>query len=133
MTKLEIFNETVEHYSEGLNTRGFELNQNGVTGGCKYLTADNKMCAVGRCCIVPQTDWYGGVVIGIQDKACQPVVLEAALKTEYRGHPVKFWAKLQEFHDCADNFGPTGYSAAGLKEIEQMRLRIEEGAYDDHT
>lgn len=87
----EILKETVEYYEADPSRWGMdEYNQ------CQYLTEDGKMCAVGRCCIAPETLKLAGSVshLDIVD-----IKLEEALKPEYRGQSPGFWVLLQYYHD----------------------------------
>ena len=101
-TKVEIIKETVEYYSK--NPRGVRKAEAGGFGfRCVYYNEDSgAMCAVGRCLMIPEQystireniycsfDWIGG--------------LDARLKPEYRGHKLRFWVKLQTFHDTGGNW-----------------------------
>lgn len=119
---MEIFDETVEAYKGGLETRGSSKY------GCKYLTPDGKMCAVGRCCIGPKPGWIGSAnSIRTKDATFD---LEEVLKPEYRGHNVDFWLDLQGFHDNQHYFTKEGYSQTGLNEIEEFKKRIKTGYYE---
>lgn len=121
---MEILDETVEAYKEGLSARAYEQKTDSAVGACKYLTTDGKMCAVGRCCIDPKSDWIGGVMLGIENGEGKRLGLEEVLKPEHRGHSIQFWYDLQCLHDSVANFTDAGYSQRGLNEIEEFKRRI---------
>lgn len=121
-TKAEIIQETYEAYLDP-NNRGAEMLDEGTEierAVCSYLTADGKMCAVGRCMRedVNRHKFSGSVAALV---ATDPVAFEEALKEEYRGHEPAFWEALQGFHDTDKNFKLDGYTEDGLEHLESIK------------
>lgn len=122
---LEILDETVAYYgSDPVNKRGQGMS------GCKYLTLDGKMCAVGRCCAAPSEAWFGGCENIRGTDVSKFLNLEDLLKPEYKGHNIQFWCDLQSLHDTKAYFTDTGFSAKGLAWIANIRKGIIEKQYD---
>ena len=94
-TENEIIKETVEYYWQDPKGRRAASDI-----ACEYLTADGRMCAVGRC-LTPEHAARAANIIC--DVGRLPGLLEASLEEilqpEYRGHPVSFWDNLQTLHD----------------------------------
>lgn len=111
-TKKEILEETIAAYTS--ETRAYE-------DGCKYLTSDGRMCAVGRCCVRPSFDWEG-VVEHIRISGYRGDV-ESLLKPEYQGHEIEFWKNLQILHDCSEHWTKDGLSEEGKKWADSIRKR----------
>lgn len=109
-TALEIIDETEQYYSDPAK-RGVDS-----TIRClrySYITAEGKMCAVGRCALNPK------------DLPMMPVIAswfgDGILKPEYRGQSLLFWSKLQWTHDCDSNFTETGISEKGKSAFQALR------------
>ena len=112
-SKKEIIEETVAYIQA--NGRAVELYVGTTRTTCKYLTKDNKMCAVGRCLIDPESAPTGTVVRFFPR-------LDSLLKPEYRGHPLVFWTDLQRLHDTTAHWdvcdGETRLSEEGKKWVD---------------
>lgn len=87
-TKLEIIEETIEHYKN--NPRSVNAD-----GHCMYNGNDGAKCAFGRCC----TD--EGIYALREGESVQEEFLEH-LKPEYQGHNEFFWGAIQMLHDGSD-------------------------------
>lgn len=117
-TKLEILEETKATYNK--DNRGVNL-----SGGCKYLSDKNTMCAVGRCMTETSLDQYKdyrGSVTKLNNEVAEdcPMGIDLLLKEEYRGHEVQFWQNLQEFHDEIEYWNETGLSELGEKKYKYL-------------
>lgn len=112
ITIKEIIEETIEYYA----THNFGASDD---GNCLYYAEQScgteVMCAVGRCMTDAkefQKDYPSWSRQGASNLHHMLIVeegvtegLDSLLKPEYRGHPVPFWAGLQDFHDdYHDNF-----------------------------
>ena len=91
-TKLQILKETFNYYNEDVSRRAINN-----TNGCDYLTEDGRMCAFGRCEIEHSLDFNG--MGGVHSRFHNEDEMNDALKEEYRGHSMEFWADVQSFHD----------------------------------
>ena len=105
---------------------GYTLHNRGVEGDhCFYIAPESGvMCAVGRCCIAPQSDWVGPftrLARTERDRAMAPDEREAELKPEYRGHSAFFWMELQTLHDDDMNWTNSGLSEAGKEYASELR------------
>lgn len=95
-TENEIIKETVEYYWADPGRRATS------SRGCEYLTADGRMCAVGRCMTEETRLRTPGAIVNVVDLSDYfSSSLDDMLQPEYRGHPVHFWALLQNLHDGA--------------------------------
>tara|TARA_R110000796_G_scaffold194914_2_gene311273 strand:+ start:824 stop:1201 length:378 start_codon:yes stop_codon:yes gene_type:complete len=96
-TKLEIIEETVNHYTTERNSRAMD----GLE--CVYNAEDGSHCAIGRCF----KDSYRNE--GHEFKFNQDTDtgdldnelggLDSFLSEEYKGHDSAFWGNLQSLHD----------------------------------
>ena len=118
MTKLEIINETVEYYAEDVTRRA--TRRRAIQAGiCEYLTADGRMCAVGRCMRKPSEDMENAIA----QLRCNGMYLnvENELKPQYRGHGLDFWGYVQRLHDVCRNWGEHGLSQVGERALSDLR------------
>ena len=90
MTKTEIILETVEYYNN--NPRGSDNNS------CFYFK-EGKMCAVGRCLILPESFENQNLYTIGRVFNNTSSIMDSNLKKQYRGHSIDFWKDLQSFHD----------------------------------
>jgi hypothetical protein len=94
-TENEIIKETVEFYWADPAGRRAASDI-----ACEYLTADGRMCAVGRC-LTPEHATRASDILcsasALPGLLCTP--LDELLRPEYRGHSVNFWSNLQTLHD----------------------------------
>lgn len=122
LTKLQIIDETEIAYSDPSNRANIK-EKDGIES-CSYLN-QGKICALGRCMIDPgEVDRkYGSdeVMVLIDALEEDSVTLDDLLKEKYRGHDLKFWADLQDFHDRGEHFHITGISAAGKQYLSNLR------------
>lgn len=92
---------------------------------CYYIAPGNGvMCAVGRCCEAPQSEWIGSFTrlrLSENDDCLSPADRESLLKPEYRGHPAFFWTDLQDLHDEWENWNETGLSTVGEIKVTSIR------------
>lgn len=126
-TKLEILEETKNFYTEDPTRRATSDN------GCRYLTDDGRMCAVGRC-LIPNSQLNVCYLYNDNFKSATEAInvsvnniknLEEILKEEYRGHSKGFWSLLQSFHDREEHWSASGLTVEG-KEFYQDLCRILE-------
>lgn len=96
-TKKEIINETYEYYNSDPSRRALENNKT----SCTFLTADGRMCAVGRCLTSEALHKaaHHGVYSLVGVKNLFPD--QEVFKEEYAGHCNSFWDLIQDFHDLA--------------------------------
>lgn len=123
-TKKEIILETVEYYSvDPAGRRGYDEKLN----TCLYLTQDGKMCAVGRCCIEPSTEWEGDVQTLAEDRGEEIeegyLSIDNLLKEEYRGYDIEFWQDLQALHDGRHNWDKEGLTDSGQLHVAALLKR----------
>lgn len=114
-TKLQIINETAAFYGADPSRRGLDDD-----GGCVYKATVKgvvKHCAVGRCLLKPSARSNGPVLLVFDGRAG----LDENLKPEYQGHPLSFWADLQNWHDNERNFTKTGLSDRGKKILRELK------------
>jgi hypothetical protein len=94
-TKLEIIDETIEHYKS--NPRSFIMQGN--TKLCVYLSNEGNKCAFSRCCTDEGVAWlHDEVDITLGGDNVGSEFLQF-LKPEYQGHDVEFWLDIQDLHD----------------------------------
>jgi hypothetical protein len=124
MTKREIIEETKEYYSSDPSRRAYDEKY----GGCRYLTADGRQCAVGRC-FMPNAeivrDEYYRVDVSVSQldaggSADKIKNLEEILKPEYRGHEPEFWLNLQVFHDLNKVWCSSGLTEKGEEYYQNL-------------
>lgn len=111
MTKLEIIDETVKFYTEDPSRRAVE------NFSCEYLTADGRMCAVGRCAENPEDIPYGS--LGFDDNVWATI----EFKPQYQGHDERFWSDLQTFHDTSSFWESDGLSEDGKEHVEFLKKK----------
>ena len=104
--KLTLIDETVKFYGENpLEKRATMYNL--LSGSsCKYLTEDNKKCAVGRCLTNEALSEHGkfsGTIHGLVG-GTDNIKLQNLFKDEYKGFDVDFWQELQRLHDKETNW-----------------------------
>ncbi len=107
LTKQQIIKETAEFY--GKDPVGRRASTTG--NSCRYYMEPSpkhpepRMCALGRCLI--------NAVMHANTAASAPTLnqcytdgkgLDSILKEEYRGHSVRFWNRLQSWHDTGAHF-----------------------------
>lgn len=124
-TCTEIIDETVAAYNA--NNRASDGG-----GRCYYIHySTGAMCAVGRCCEAPQSEWFGAWT-SLRANALQhsePFTSsqrEALLKPEYRGHSAFFWLELQELHDEDRHWNESGLTESGQAYVAAMRKKWSE-------
>lgn len=124
-TKLQIVNETAEYYAN--NPRGMK----GIY--CSYLSPNDSMCAVGRCfrddvLEFRSTCLSSKVIAGFEFTASvgQHNDPEDFLKDEYKGHEIKFWMRLQSFHDVKTHWKNGEITALGQQYLEYLRKEYRE-------
>jgi len=114
MTKKEILNETVAHYSANPN----KLRSANENGSCVFNGKDGTHCAIGRC-MLPHLKELGSDLAGNLsniDHLClynNAEKLDDILEERYRGHDEKFWSALQALHDTPRFWDASGITFAG--------------------
>ena len=81
------------------------------------------MCAVGRCCDAPSSDWVGKWTMlspNARSPNLDPHEREQLLKPEYRGKDPYFWMELQDLHDQPSNWTKSGLSNLGRQEVDKL-------------
>lgn len=106
-TKREIIEETVAYYSEDVTRRALSYREGGSIAGCKYLTSENKMCAVGRCLTEEGLKEWGDY------SSYFTLDMIDSLKEEYKVDDYGFWSDLQKLHDTNSNWDENGLSEDG--------------------
>ena len=118
---LEVLEDTIKFYSEDTNRRSRE-----IVGGVNFCTYENKengnKCAVGR--LLNKQD-----LAMIENKAYKDLSIYSVydyLTTEkVKSLPVKFWSRLQEFHDNDSNWSLKGLTFIGKQRTDEIRHEIE--------
>lgn len=113
-TKLEIIEETVNHYSEDTSRRAF----NG--SGCEYLMEDGRNCAVGRYFTEDGLFNFGDCI------TCFDYDMIPYLKEEYRIDDYYFWCNLQELHDTTKFWDKNGLTEEGRTKVKELKLLYKE-------
>lgn len=103
-TAIEIINETVSVYSA--TSRAIDID------GCKYLTEDGRMCAVGRCLINPGSMKDGAYFCMDHD--------DSIFKEEYRGRSQEFWQDIQHLHDFRKYWNGQELTEAGATYVRTL-------------
>lgn len=126
-TMMEILDETLNYYVGHPERRAI----GDTKPGCYYLSPNGQMCAVGRCCIDPKNgdteDKYNLWSFSLtQDRYWSNAILNDHLKEEYRGHPINFWIKLQQLHDCNHYWNLEGQlTPIGEASVQDLKDFIE--------
>lgn len=132
----EVLTETIEYYSE--NPRATSVM------GCRYLTEDGRMCAVGRMLKPDQKykDLDGAIDENkfefeeVKDKLLGYVdflTSNKRFKDEYVGIPYSFLDDLQTFHDLEGNWSKNKTSKNPLRSLgKKNRDSIIEKIESDH-
>lgn len=112
MTKLEILQDTINHYK--LSNRAEQ------DYGCVYMNSKGLKCAVGRYMIKEDPSEYNshGNVYSLVARLVEsnkPGGLDSLLIEEVRGHDIEFWARLQRLHDQPSNWDVDGLSPDGAE------------------
>lgn len=112
MTKEEIIDQKLMPYINDPSLRA-TLSEH---GGCAYQTSDGRKCIVGSCLSeeglkevlasskagVGVIDWSNGARRALDEVNDE---LDSLLSPEYRGHELRFWAKMQTIHDYDCSMG----------------------------
>ena len=127
--QLEVLQETVDYYSKDVSRRAVD-----EEGGCRYLTSDGRMCAVGRCLT---SESIQDVLDYEQEQKTSIAAIEAfkygggKLKSEYSDlqECFNFWMALQCIHDHEDYWNKRGLSKWGIEHVEDVKQNIKKGYY----
>jgi hypothetical protein len=117
-TAREIITETFEYYNADPSRRGLDSME-----GCVYISQDGTKCAVGRC----MTPYALEAILRAEGEVgfCNgdpvPTNLDNFLMPEYRGHPVRLWELLQDFHDTHSLWPRSWDSVADTIRRDQVR------------
>jgi len=118
-TYRDIIDETADSYTS--LTRAADGGRN---HSCYYIHPDTGcMCAVGRCCEAPSSDWSGKwthLSDNVRMPPFAPEDRELLLKPEYRGKDPYFWMELQDLHDQPSNWTKSGLSNLGRQEVDKL-------------
>jgi hypothetical protein len=118
LTKLEIIEETIKHYSKRKRAQHDDT--------CMYYYR-GAMCAVGRCMINPREAErvYGGGTIDMLlsrlVRTNPDITVDDLLLEQYRGHEIEFWEQLQSLHDLSEYWDNKKLSEDGLKYVEYLK------------
>ena len=124
-SKIEIIKETAEFYGNNPDKRAKLKKQD---SNCVYLTKDGKSCAVGRCIKISILKSLLGNNTTVRDLKNQfEENLDSILKPAYKGHSLKFWEQLQEFHDDNGNFDYEAKSLTDKGKAHELKLIREYG------
>lgn len=120
---IEMTRKTCNEIIDETLAAGYTKTNRAFEGWCRYITPDSGvMCAVGRCCEAPQSEWEGSwTELRIGGKVVGPENREWLLKPEYRGKSAFFWLGLQALHDNSWNWTKEGLSSDGQKYVEELR------------
>ena len=121
MTKVEIINIAANHYNE--------KNRGRTNDGCRYITNDGRMCAVGMCMTdeaLEDFKHHYGDVFTVQ-AMIKSKSIDNILKDEFRGHSTSFWKELQRFHDTDMNWDDEGMSDSGREFYCELKMMFHEG------
>jgi hypothetical protein len=118
LTKLEIIEETIKHYSKRKRAARYS--------SCLYYYR-GAMCAVGRCMINPKEAekvYRGGSISDLINRINETnpdIVVDDLLLEQYRGHEIEFWEELQILHDRSSYWNNKKLSAEGLEYVEYLK------------
>tara|TARA_R100000742_G_C4277210_1_gene98892 strand:+ start:472 stop:885 length:414 start_codon:yes stop_codon:yes gene_type:complete len=132
MTKLELLEDTVKHYSEDTSRRAVVKLESGATE-CMYTTDDGQHCAVGRWLqpIYKNTDWMDNEGCSANDllKGCNVndyrYEVDELFVEGVRHIPAWFWMDLQQLHDNDDFWDEDGLTEAGVEKVDKLREDIQ--------
>ena len=111
-TYLDVIEETVAFYTEDVNRRSFDENND----MCMYNGPDGKQCAFARCANEIDNYYEGQTASSVISAKGFGI-----LKPEYRHLTNKlFWYDLQNFHDDKANFNDTGLTDDGELVVENL-------------
>jgi len=122
-TKLEIINMVANHYNK--------KNRAKTDYGCRYITDDGRMCAVGICMTDGALEDFKHHFGGVQSiaksitKSGMEGSIDVLLKDEYKGHDLWFWSELQYFHDDNNAWDENGMTKHGLSKYERLKNRYQ--------
>ena len=118
MTALEIIEDTVKYYSEDTNRRA----RNMLNCSCEYLTAQGKMCAVGRCLLPSKNKGLKNNFAFLANSKGKLIKnKDNYFKKQYRGFPESFWNDLQMLHDKGINWVKNELTKEGEKYVEMLK------------
>jgi len=113
LTRKDILGDLASYYDEDVTKRALNSKV-----GCSYLTADGRMCGIGRLCDPGLlSEMPDGDVIALYEHQGG---IEYFLRPEYHGQNVLFWEAVQSFHDVCINWDKNGLSEHGRNVL--MRL-----------
>lgn len=119
--QLDFLNDTIKFYGEDPSRRAATPN------GCKYRTEDNKGCAIGR--------HLNDELAKKLDNATGPAVFKKeifdSLPENLRALTQEFLIVIQQLHDSRRNWGTTGLSDIGEKEVTHIKHNIETNCYNE--
>ena len=135
MTADEIIDETLEYYTGHPErfARNTALSESGDDPTlpqykCSYFTKDGRMCAVGRCLDKEAALKHIGAKCLRQSHPVTEMVLHSksaldlSLQPKYQGHPLEFWADLQNLHDSRRFWNSEAQlTASGRARVHSLR------------
>lgn len=111
---IDIVNDTVKYYSEDTKRRAK------TEKGCRYLTDDGRMCAVGRQLNKKQISIYGD-----SKKNATFLFFEMRIN-KLKGLGSDFWSGLQRIHDQDLYWNESkGMTELGLDSVEDFKSLIK--------
>lgn len=118
--RLEVLTQTKQFYNS--NNRGI------LNNVCRYLTSDNKKCAVGRLFLTEEelktfNDTF-------KDKTVADLQCFEALPNYIKELGIRFLEELQDFHDVSCNWSDEGLSGAGVTNANIIEHKIKTQYYD---
>ena len=125
MTKLEIINETINHFSKDPSKlRSFDYTDI-LKPLCAY-NGDNKThCAVGRCMLTKIKNqgkkFKYNTGVSTNSFIYEQIYLDKLLSPKYRGHSPSFWMDLQKLHDDNQFWNEKGLSTSGEDFVKYLR------------
>lgn len=125
MTRREIIDDTLGYYVG--HPERFSRTE---TGGCRYRTSDDRMCAIGRH-LNPNHERYLDLVadnpaaVSIEDGMYCP--LDVMLNEPVRGHSIYFWQALQKLHDEKEFWDEKAQlTPAGQRHLKMLQLDVHD-------
>jgi hypothetical protein len=124
LTKEEIINDTLAFYSADITRRSVNV---GTSIGCAYNHDSGNHCAFGRY-MKPKFQEQGPKLEGNTSTVATLLAeqklkkVDSLLLSQYHGHDIIFWCKLQYLHDRSHYWKEGGLTQEGedyLKEIKE--------------
>lgn len=125
MTKLEIINETINHFSKDPSKLRSLDYTNIDKPLCAYNGANKTHCAVGRCMLTKIKNqgkkFKYNTGFSATSFIYERIKLDTLLSPKYRGHEPSFWNDLQRLHDENQFWNEKGLTTRGEAFVKYLK------------